>query len=417
MSGLELKNKTNSFNVAKIREEFPILSIQVNNYPLVYFDNAATTQKPRLVTEALKNFYEFENANIHRGVHYLSERATELYENAREKVKNFINANSSSEIIFTRGTTESINLVATTMCRGGFLKNDDEVIISNMEHHSNIVPWQIICNGKGVKLKVVPVTDKGELDLAAYQNLFSERTKLVSIVHISNTLGTINPVKEIIKIAHNHGVPVLLDGAQVAAHVKIDVAELDCDYYAFSGHKMFAPTGVGILFGKESLLEKLPPYQGGGDMIKNVTFTKTVYDDLPAKFEAGTPNISGGIGMLKAVEFLSSLNRDAVEKYEYELLKYATEKLETIDGLEIIGQSVNKSAVISFVVKGAHPYDIGTLLDSRGIAIRTGHHCTQPIMERFNVSSTARASFALYNTFEEVDYFIDSLIKTINMLR
>ncbi len=406
-----------AFDVQKIRSEFLILSLKVNGKPLVYFDNAATTQKPREVISAIKDFYESENGNIHRGVHYLSEKATELYENAREEIKNFINAKSSKEIIFTRGTTESINLAATALCRGGMLKADDEVIISNMEHHSNIVPWQIICNEKGVRLKVIPVTDEGDLDLEAFKNLFTEKTKLVSVVHVSNTLGTINPVEEIVRIAHERGVPVLLDGAQAAAHVQIDVRKIGCDYYVFSGHKMFGPTGIGVFYGKEELLEKLPPYQGGGDMIKNVTFEKTTYDDLPAKFEAGTPNISGGVGLGAAVRFLNSLDRTAVAKYEDELLRYATEKLKVIEGLRIIGESKNKSSVISFVVDGVHPYDIGTLLDAKGIAIRTGHHCTQPTMERFGVSSTARASFALYNTFEEVDYFVDSLRKILKMLR
>ncbi len=405
------------FEVEKIRKEFPILSTKVNGNPLVYFDNAATTQKPRSVIESLKKFYESENGNIHRGVHYLSEKATELYENAREEIRAFINAKSTGEIIFTKGTTESINLVATTLCRGNLLEEEDEVIVTGMEHHANIVPWQIICGGKGVKLKVIPLTEKGELKLKEYKELFSRRTKLVSVVHISNTLGTINPVAEIIKIAHEHGIPVLLDGAQAAAHFKIDVQELDCDYYAFSGHKMFGPTGIGVLYGKAELLEKMPPYQGGGDMIKKVSFEKTTFDGLPAKFEAGTPNISGGIGLGRAVEFLNSLDRRQVEIYEDSLLTYATEKLKAIEGLRIIGESENKSAVISFVVEGVHPYDLGTLLDTKGIAIRTGHHCTQPTMERFGIDSTARASFAFYNTFEEIDYFVESLESILKMLR
>ncbi|MBZ0184279.1 MAG: cysteine desulfurase [Melioribacteraceae bacterium] len=405
------------FDVYEVRKDFPILSRLVNGKPLVYLDNAATTQKPSSVIENIKHYYTFENANIHRGLHFLSELATESYESARLKVKEFINAMSASEIIFVRGATEGINLIANTMCRANILKEGDEIIISHMEHHANIVPWQLLCERKDIKLKVIPITDDGELDLDEFKKLISEKTKLVSVVHISNSLGTINPVKEIVKIAHSYNIPVLLDGAQAAPHVKIDVQKLDCDFYVFSGHKMFGPTGIGILYGKTNLMNELPPYQGGGDMIRTVTFEKTTFDDLPHKFEAGTPNISGGIGLGTAIDYINQYDRLELTKHEDKLLEYATEKLLEIEGLKIIGKAKNKASVVSFVIDGIHPYDIGTLMDTYGIAIRTGHHCTQPIMQRYNLPATARASFAFYNTFDEVDKLAEGLLKVKKMFQ
>lgn len=405
------------FDVYELRKDFPILSRLVNGKPLVYLDNAATTQKPSSVIENIKHYYTFENANIHRGLHFLSELATESYESARLKVKEFINAMSASEIIFVRGATEGINLIANTMCRANILKEGDEIIISHMEHHANIVPWQLLCERKDIKLKVIPITDDGELDLDEFKKLISEKTKLVSVVHISNSLGTINPVKEIVKIAHSYNIPVLLDGAQAAPHVKIDVQKLDCDFYVFSGHKMFGPTGIGILYGKTNLMNELPPYQGGGDMIRTVTFEKTTFDDLPHKFEAGTPNISGGIGLGTAIDYINQYDRLELTKHEDKLLEYATEKLLEIEGLKIIGKAKNKASVVSFVIDGIHPYDIGTLMDTYGIAIRTGHHCTQPIMQRYNLPATARASFAFYNTFDEVDKLAEGLLKVKKMFQ
>lgn len=405
------------FDVYEVRKDFPILSRLVNGKPLVYLDNAATTQKPSSVIENIKHYYTFENANIHRGLHFLSELATESYESARLKVKEFINAMSASEIIFVRGATEGINLIANTMCRANILKEGDEIIISHMEHHANIVPWQLLCERKDIKLKVIPITDDGELDLDEFKKLISEKTKLVSVVHISNSLGTINPVKEIVKIAHSYNIPVLLDGAQAAPHVKIDVQKLDCDFYVFSGHKMFGPTGIGILYGKTNLMNELPPYQGGGDMIRTVTFEKTTFDDLPHKFEAGTPNISGGIGLGTAIDYINQYDRLELTKHEDKLLEYATEKLLEIEGLKIIGKAKNKASVVSFVIDGIHPYDIGTLMDTYGIAIRTGHHCTQPIMQRYNLPATARVSFAFYNTFDEVDKLAEGLLKVKKMFQ
>lgn len=405
------------FDVYEVRKDFPILSRLVNGKPLVYLDNAATTQKPSSVIENIKHYYTFENANIHRGLHFLSELATESYESARLKVKEFINAMSASEIIFVRGATEGINLIANTMCRANILKEGDEIIISHMEHHANIVPWQLLCERKDIKLKVIPITDDGELDLDEFKKLISEKTKLVSVVHISNSLGTINPVKEIVKIAHSYNIPVLLDGAQAAPHVKIDVQKLDCDFYVFSGHKMFGPTGIGILYGKTNLMNELPPYQGGGDMIRTVTFEKTTFDDLPHKFEAGTPNISGGIGLGTAIDYINQYDRLELTKHEDKLLEYATGKLLEIEGLKIIGKAKNKASVVSFVIDGIHPYDIGTLMDTYGIAIRTGHHCTQPIMQRYNLPATARASFAFYNTFDEVDKLAEGLLKVKKMFQ
>lgn len=410
------QNTISAFDVKAIREDFPILKREVNEKPLVYLDNAATTQKPQQVIDAISHYYAYENANIHRGLHFLSELATEHYEEARTKIKSFLNALSASEIVFVRGTTEGINLIASTFERAGILNPGDEVIISNMEHHANIVPWQLICNG-GVKLKVIPIDDNGEIIFEEYVKLFTEKTKLVSVVHVSNALGTINPVKEIIDHAHKMGVPVLLDGAQAVAHQKVDVQELDCDFYAFSGHKVFGPTGIGVLYGKTKYLSQLPPYQGGGDMIRTVTFEESTFDDLPNKFEAGTPNIVGGIALGAAIDYVNSIDRIGASEHEEELLHYATNKMTQIDGLRIIGNAKNKSSVISFTIEGIHPYDIGTLLDTHGIAIRTGHHCTQPVMRRFDVPATARASFAFYNTIEEIDRFVESLNKLIKILR
>jgi cysteine desulfurase/selenocysteine lyase len=406
-----------TFDPELIRKDFPILEREVNGKPLVYFDNAATTQKPNVVIDSMRYYYTHENANIHRGLHFLSELATESYENARLKVKEFLNAMSASEIIFVRGVTEGINLIANTFCRAGLLNDGDEIVISHMEHHANIVPWQLLCERKNIKLNVIPISDEGELDMEAFKEMISEKTKLVSIVHTSNSLGTINPVKEIVNIAHSYNVPVLLDGAQAVAHQKVDVQELDCDFYVFSGHKLYGPTGIGVLYGKAELLNSLPPFMGGGDMIRTVTFEKTTFEDIPNKFEAGTPNIAGGIGLAVAIKYLNSFDYDDITSHETNLLNYATKKLLAIDGLRIIGTAAEKASVISFIIDGIHPYDIGTIIDTDGIAIRTGHHCTQPVMKRFNVPATARASFSIYNTLEEVDKLEASLIKVIKMFR
>lgn len=412
-------------DINKIREDFPILKREVNGKPLVYFDNGATSQKPQQVIDAINNYYTYENSNIHRGIHTLSQEATNAYEEARKKVQQFVNAKYSHEIIFTKGTTDSINLVASSFGKK-YLKKGDEIIISTMEHHSNIVPWQMICEEKGAILKVIPINDKGELLLDEFKKLLSNKTKLVAITHVSNTLGTINPIKEIIKLVRQHAPPlremeegafILIDGAQAVPHTKVDVQELDCDFYAFSGHKMFGPTGVGILYGKEAILNNLPPYQGGGDMIKTVTFEKTTYNELPHKFEAGTPNIVGGIGLGIAVDYMNSIGIDKIEAYEHELLTYATEQIKQIEGVRIIGEATNKASVLSFVVDGTHPSDIGMIIDKLGVAIRTGHHCTEPLMNRFNVPGTARASFAFYNTFEEIDVFISAVRRAVKMLK
>lgn len=403
------------FDVEEIRNDFPILKREVNGKPLVYLDNAATSQKPQVVIDALTHYYTYDNANIHRGLYFLSELATEQYENARLKVKEFINAMSVAEIVFVRGTTEAINLVASTLCRAKYFKEGDEVLVSHMEHHANIVPWQLISDRKKINLKVIPINDAGELDYDAFEKLVNEKTKLVSVVHISNALGSINPIKKIIDFAHSKKIPVLVDGAQAVPHLKIDVQDLDADFYAFSGHKVFGPTGIGVLYGKTEFLEMMPPYQGGGDMIRTVTFEKTTFDDIPRKFEAGTPNIAGGIGLGAAIDYLNQFDRNELAEYENELLKYATEKLSEVDGLRIIGTAKEKASVISFIIEGIHPYDIGTIIDTDGIAIRTGHHCTQPIMQRFNVPATARASFAFYNTKEEIDKLVASLYKVKRM--
>jgi cysteine desulfurase/selenocysteine lyase len=403
------------FDVTEIRKDFPILSREVNGKPLVYFDNAATTQKPNVVIDSMVHYYRYENANIHRGLHFLSEVATEQYENSRLKVKEFINSMSASEVIFTKGTTDGINLIANTMCRANMLNEGDEIIISHMEHHANIVPWQLLCDRKSIKLKVIPINDDGEIIMDEYKKLISSKTKLVSIVHTSNTLGTINSIKEVIDIAHENGIPVLIDAAQAVAHQRIDVQELDCEFLVFSGHKLFGPTGIGVLYGKAEMLNKLPPYQGGGDMIRTVTFEGTTFEDIPNKFEAGTPNIVGGIGLGVAIKYLNMFSFDDIANYENELLHYATKQMLEIDKIRIIGTAEKKASVISFTVDGIHPYDLGTIVDTDGIAIRTGHHCTQPIMKRFNVPATARASFAFYNTKDEIDVFIKALHKVIKM--
>ena len=402
------------FDVDKIRADFPVLNQTINGKPLVYLDNAATSQKPQSVIDTLVSYYSTENANVHRGVHTLSQRATDDYEEARDKVKRFINAEKDDEIIFVRGTTEGINLISQTYGRS-CIGEGDEIIISSMEHHSNIVPWQILCQEKGATLRVIPVNDLGELLLDEYELLFTAKTKLVSIVHQSNALGTINPAKEIVDISHGHGVPVLLDGAQAIAHMEVDVRELGCDFYAFSGHKLYGPTGIGVLYGKESILEEMPPYQAGGEMIKSVTFEETLYNVLPNKFEAGTPNIAGAIGLGAAIDYVETLGLEQIAAYESELLQYGTERLSSIEGLKIIGTADRKGSVISFVMEGVHPHDIGTILDAEGIAIRTGHHCAQPLMDRFAVPATARASFAFYNTKEEIDVLVKGIDRVIEV--
>lgn len=407
---------TYKLNVEEIRKDFPILHRQVNGKPLVYFDNGATSQKPQQVIDVINRYYQHENSNIHRGIHTLSQEATDAYEKARTTVQQFINAKHHHEVIFTSGTTGSINLVASSFGKK-HLQAGDEIIISTMEHHSNIVPWQMLCEEKGAVLKIIPISDKGELLMDEFEKLLSSKTKLVSITHVSNTLGTINPVKEIIKLAKAVGAAILIDGAQAVPHTKVDVQALDCDFYAFSAHKMFGPTGVGILYGKESILNELPPYQGGGDMIKTVTFEKTTYNELPHKFEAGTPNIVGGLGLAAAIDYMNNIGIANIEAYEHELLCYATEKIKQIEGVRIIGEATNKASVLSFLVDGTHPSDIGMIIDKLGIAIRTGHHCTEPLMNRFDIPGTARASFAFYNTKEEIDVFIKALERAVNMLR
>jgi len=398
----------------KIRDDFPILKKLVYGKPLIYLDNAATTQKPLQVIKKINDYYTELNSNIHRGVHHLSEKASKEYEDSRNKVRDFINAEKSEEIIFTRGTTEAINLVVSTYGRKNISKGD-EIIISTMEHHSNIVPWQMLCEEKGAILKVVPIDDQGDLILEEYVKLFNERTRFVSLVHISNSLGTINPVKELIEIAHKNQVPILIDGAQAIQHMPVDVKELDCDFYVFSAHKLYSPSGVGVLYGKEKFLEAMPPYQGGGDMIRSVTFEKTLYNDLPFKFEAGTPNIEGAIGLGAGIDYLLSVGFDFVMAQENNLLAHATQVLSAIPEVRIIGKALKKSSLISFVVGDIHPHDIGSLLDRQGIAIRTGHHCTQPLMQRFGVPATSRASFSFYNSTEEIDFLAVELKKIIHM--
>jgi cysteine desulfurase / selenocysteine lyase len=406
----EQPTKMLSFDAASIRDDFPILKQSVHGKPLVYLDNAATSQKPSAVIDAMTRYYSTDNSNIHRGVHLLSERATQAYEDARVKVQHFINATESKEIIFTRGTTEAINLVANSYGRAN-VKAGDEVLITAMEHHSNIVPWQILCEEKGARLRVAPINDDGELILEEFEKLLNERTKLVSLVHVSNALGTINPIRAIVEIAHRHNVPVMIDGAQAAPHIKLDVQELACDFYAFSGHKVYGPTGIGVLYGKASLLDAMPPYQGGGDMIASVTFEKTTYNTLPYKFEAGTPNIAGTIGLGAAIDYVNQIGIDRIARYEHELLEYGTEALSQIPGLRLIGTAKEKAGVLSFVLEGVHPHDVGTILDREGLAIRTGHHCAMPLMDRFGIPATARASLAFYNTREEIDALVVGIHK------
>ena len=405
---------TQPFDVEAVRRDFPILSREIGGKPLVYLDSAATSQKPQAVIDALASYYSGINANIHRGVHTLSQEATEAYEGARGKVRQLINAAEDAEIVFTRGTTEGINLVAQTL-GAQRLGPGGEVVISNMEHHSNVVPWQILCQQTGGRLRVAPINDDGELLMDEYESLLGPQTALVSIVHMSNALGTINPVKDIVALAHAHGIPVLLDGAQAIPHLPVDVQDLDCDFYAFSGHKLFGPTGIGVLYGKRQWLESMPPYQGGGEQIKSVTFEKTIYNDLPYKFEAGTPHISGVIGLGAAIDYVNGIGLTHAAAHEHELLEYGTEQLQAIEGLQLIGTARHKAAVLSFVLDGIHPHDIGTVLDTQGIAIRTGHHCTQPLMQRFQVPATARASFAFYNTKSEIDALVEGIHKTFEV--
>ena len=402
------------FDVEAVRKDFPILSREVGGKPLVYLDSAATSQKPQVVIDALVDYYTGMNANIHRGVHTLSQEATEAYEGARTKVRHFINAAEEPEIVFTRGTTEGINLVAQTLGvqRVG---SGSEIIISNMEHHSNVVPWQILCEQRGARLRVVPINEDGELLMDEYEQLLGPQTALVSITHISNALGTINPVKDIVAMAHSHGVPVLLDGAQAAPHTPVDVRDLDCDFYAFSGHKLFGPTGIGVLYGKREWLESMPPYQGGGEQIKSVTYEKTIYNDLPYKFEAGTPHIAGVIGLGAAIDYVNGIGMERAAAYEHELLEYGTEQLQAIEGLRLLGTARQKAAVLSFLLDNIHPHDIGTVLDTQGIAIRTGHHCAQPLMQRFQIPATARASFAFYNTKAEIDALVEGIHRTFEV--
>jgi cysteine desulfurase/selenocysteine lyase len=400
--------------VAGIREDFPILQQKVHGKPLVYFDNGATSQKPQAVIDALANYYSAENSNIHRGVHYLSERATAAYEEARSKIRGFINSRNNQEIIFVRGTTEAINLVAQSYGRS-FLKAGDEIIISAMEHHSNIVPWQMLCEQVGAKLRVIPINHDGEIVMDEYRRLLNEKTKFVSVTHVSNALGTIAPVKEIVALAHERSIPVLLDGAQAVPHLRVDMQDLGCDFYALSGHKMFGPTGVGVLYGRGELLEKMPPYQGGGDMISLVTFEKTHYNVLPYKFEAGTPHISGGIGLGAAIDYLQALDWQGLTAHEHALLSYATEALSNIDGLRIIGTAKEKAGVVSFVFDHVHAHDVGTILDQEGVAVRSGHHCAMPVMQRFGVPATTRASFAFYNTAEEIDILVRAIHRALKV--
>ena len=403
------------FNVREIREQFPALRQLIYNKNLIYFDNGATSQKPQVVLDAINNYYSKDNANIHRGVHYMSQKATTEYETARKTIQTYLHAKKSEEIIFTKGTTDGINLVAYSY--GELLSAGDEILITAMEHHSNIVPWQMLCERKNLTLRVAPINKKGELILEEFDKLLSTKTKLVAVTHISNTLGTINPIKELIQKAHAVGAKVLVDGAQSIQHMPIDVIDMDCDFFVFSGHKVFGPTGIGVLYGKEALLDKMPPYQGGGDMIAKVTFERTTYNELPFKFEAGTPHIAGGICLGKAFEFLSTIDMVAVQQYEKELAEYAQDLLDTFEGMRIIGEAKKKTSVVSFVMDGIHPFDIGTLLDKQGIAVRTGHHCTQPLMDFYGIPGTVRASFAFYNTRQEVDTFIAAVERSINMLK
>ena len=409
-----MTSNAHSFDVARIREDFPVLHQMVNGKPLVYLDNAATTQKPQAVIDALVRYYSADNSNVHRGVHTLSQRATEDYDSGRSKARQFLNAASDEEIIFVKGTTDGINLVAHSYARQ-HLGEGDEIIISTMEHHSNIIPWQVLCQEKGAHLRVIPISDAGELLMDEYESLLSSRTKLVAITHVSNVLGTVNPIKQIVEMAHSQGVPVLVDGAQATPHMPVDVQKLGCDFYVFSGHKIYGPTGIGVLYGKAELLEAMPPYQLGSDMIKSVTFERTVYNDLPYKFEAGTPNIAGVIGMGAAIDYLTEIGMDRIDNYEHGLLEYGTECLSGIDGVKIVGNAPGKASVLSFVMDCAHPHDIGTILDTEGVAIRTGHHCAQPLMNRYGVPATARASLSFYNTRDEVDLLVKAMDRVIEV--
>ncbi|MFP4368112.1 MAG: SufS family cysteine desulfurase [Candidatus Kapaibacterium sp.] len=415
MSEVQLKEiKTQGYDINKIREDFPNLLVKVHGRDLVYLDNAATTHKPQSVIDKTVVFYKELNSNIHRGVHKLSQTATFEYEAARKTAQNFLNAGSSREIIFTKGTTESANLLANSFGKK-YIKEGDEIIISHMEHHSNIVPWQMLCEEKNARLRVIPINDKGELIYEEFEKMISEKAKLVSVVHVSNSLGTINPIKKIIDKAHEYCVPVAIDGAQSVHHLKVDVRELDCDFFMFSGHKIYGPTGIGILYGKEKFLEDMPPYQGGGDMIKSVSFEKTIYNDLPFKYEAGTQNIAGAIGLGAALEYITALGLENIASHEHKLLEYAAEQLKQLEGLKIIGEAASKAAVVSFILEDVHPHDIGTMLDMDGVAVRTGHHCTEPVMRHFGIPATTRASFAIYNTPSEINVLINSLKKVIRM--
>ena len=412
---LDVMNTKKKEVLNKIRDEFPILDQKINGEDLIYLDNAASTQKPKSVINAIKDYYENDHSNVHRGVHTLSVRATEAYENARVKVAEFLNSPNTHQIIFTKGTTDSVNLIASSVTN--LIKENDEILITSMEHHSNIVPWQELCKRTGAVLKVIPINKNGELLIDEYANMISSRTKIISIVHLSNTLGTINPVEDIIEIAKSHDVITVIDGAQAAGHLRIDVQKLDCDFYLFSGHKIFGPTGIGVLYGKENILNEIDPYQFGGEMILKVTFEETTYNDLPHKFEAGTPNIAGAVGIGASIDFINGLDRDLAHQHEMSLHDYALEKLEEIEGVRIIGNASNKSAIISFVIDGLHPHDIGTIINQKGIAVRTGHHCTMPLMDFYRVPGTVRASFSIYNNHSEVDKLIDAIKLAIKMLK
>jgi len=408
-----MTTNASGFDVARIREDFPILDQMVNGKPLVYLDNAATTQKPQVVIDALVNYYTSDNSNVHRGVHTLSQRATEDFDIGRSKARQFLNAGSDQEIIFVKGTTDGINLVAQSYARPNLGEGDD-IIISTMEHHSNIIPWQVLCQEKGAHLRVIPISDAGELLIDEYEKLLTPRTKLVAITHVSNVLGTVNPIEQIVEIAHNRGVPVLVDGAQAVPHMAVDVQKLGCDFYVFSGHKIYGPTGIGVLYGKSELLEATP-YQLGSEMIKSVTFEHTIYNDLPFKFEPGTPHIAGVIGMGAAIDYLNGIGMDRIDAYEHDLLEYGMECLSGIDGVQLIGTAPGKSSVMSFVMDSAHPHDIGTILDTEGVAVRTGHHCAQPLMHRFGVPATARASLSFYNTKDEIDLLVKAIDRVIEV--
>jgi cysteine desulfurase/selenocysteine lyase len=416
MDKVIINNKLKSLNLEKIRSDFPILNTKIHGKPLCYFDNAATTQKPQIVIDKLVEYYTSMNSNVHRGVHFLSELSTKAYEDSRIKVKEFINASSEKEIIFTKGTTDSINLVAASFGRG-ILKEGDEVIITGMEHHSNIVPWQLIAKDKKIKLRVVPITNDGEIIFEEFEKMINEKTKLIAVVYVSNSLGTINPVEEIIETAHRFKIPVLLDGAQAIQHLNVDVQRLGCDFFAFSGHKIYGPTGIGVLYGKEKLLNEMPPYQGGGDMISKVTFEETTFNSLPYKFEAGTPNIADVIALGTAIDYISGIGIDAISIQERDLLDYATEKISGLSEVRIIGCAKKKSSILSFIIDNIHPHDVGTFLDFEGVAIRTGHHCTQPVMDRFKIPATSRASFAFYNTKEEIDVLTGGIKKIIEVFK